>query len=553
MKKLLIAIGILAVIAIGIYIYLHNTKLKDFEPQIKEKLNDLIMKASNGLYHLDIERLETDVVSSKITLINAHLRADTLVYAKLEQAKIAPDDVFDITISQLMIDDIVPADFLLDKAVILGKLFINNPVITVSHKKQAYNQPGKDSSKTVFEKIKNDISSIKVDTLILQNVNFVYTNKDRKNKQTRLANVKLFFSDILVDSTSQFDQQRFLFSRNCLISLQDYTLKTSDSLYRFKIGALEIETASNSMQIKNLQFVPRVAAPAFYKAVKHQQDRFEITMGEVNFNQVNWWAILAEESLLVGRSSIGNGKLQIFNDKSQPVDERSKVGKYPHQLLMKLPFQLRIDTMAIRNIDLSYTELNPKSNEAGTLYFDNIQGLITNITNDPLRIKSNHFTRITAKATFMKQTPLTAGFSFDLNKHKEGQFTINASLGVIKADAINKITIPLGMLKVNSVNIKSLDASVSGDNYQGSATVKIIYDDLNITALKATEDTLKKRGLLSFIANTFVIKKENPYGKQPVRVEKGSFERNTQRSFFNLVWKTIFTGAGKTVGYKVKK
>ncbi len=552
MKKLLIVIIVILAIIGGVYYYLHQNKLKDFEPDIKERLNKLVMDASNGLYHLEIEKLETDVVTSKIVLVNAHLRPDTLVYAQLEQAKIAPDDIFDITISQLSIDDIVPSEFLINKAINLRRLFINQPVISVKHKKQPYNVPEDDSSKTVFEKIKKDILKIQVDTIILNNIDFIYNNTSL-HKVTRLSNVKLFFSDILLDSLSQFDKQRFLFAKNCLISIKDYTVNTSDSLYRFKIGEIEIQTKNQAMQLKKLQFMPRVPVQAFYKKIKHQQDRFEVTTEQISFNKVDWWAIIREESFLVRKVSMVNGTIKIFNDKSQPVDTKSKMNKYPHQLIMKLPFTLKLDTIALNNIDLSYTELNPKSGEKGTLYFDNIQAMITNITNDKEQINTDHFMKIRAKAVFMKKSPVTAGFIFDLAKYKTGNFNVTASLGALQAEALNPITVPLGMLKVNTVNIKSLDVTMKGDNYQGTGTVKMIYDDLNITALKSTGDTLKKRGLLSFIANTFVIKKENPFKNKPIRVETVSYPRNTQKSFFNLVWKTIFTGAGKTVGYKVKK
>jgi hypothetical protein len=552
MKKLLIVIIVILAIIGGVYYYLHQNKLKDFEPDIKERLNKLVMDASNGLYHLEIEKLETDVVTSKIVLVNAHLRPDTLVYAQLEQAKIAPDDIFDITISQLSIDDIVPSEFLINKAINLRRLFINQPVISVKHKKQPYNVPEDDSSKTVFEKIKKDISKIQVDTIILNNIDFIYNNTSL-HKVTRLSNVKLFFSDILLDSLSQFDKQRFLFAKNCLISIKDYTVNTSDSLYRFKIGEIEIQTKNQAMQLKKLQFMPRVPVQAFYKKIKHQQDRFEVTTEQISFNKIDWWAIIGEESFLVRKVSMDNGAIKIFNDKSQPVDTKSKMNKYPHQLIMKLPFTLKLDTIALNNIDLSYTELNPKSGETGTLFFDNIKGVVTNVTNDAEQIKTNHNTRITINAVFMKKSPVTAGFIFDLAKYKNGNFNVTASLGALQAEALNPITVPLGMLKVNTVNIKSLDVIMKGDNYQGTGTVKMIYDDLNITALKSSGDTLKKRGLLSFIANTFVIKKENPFKNKPIRIETVSYPRNTQKSFFNLVWKTIFTGAGKTVGYKVKK
>src|SRR5207249_3934729 len=161
---------------------------------------------------------------------------------------------------------------------------------------QPYNLPTGDSSKTIYQQIQKDISSIKVDTIVLQNVDFIYINKSRQAKETRLFNIKLFFSDILIDSSTQFDQQRFLFAKNCLVSLKDYSINTSDSLYRFKIEGIEIATTARAMQLKTLTFQPRVSVKQFYEHLKHQQDRFEVSLKEASFTNINWWSILAEES-----------------------------------------------------------------------------------------------------------------------------------------------------------------------------------------------------------------------------------------------------------------
>jgi hypothetical protein len=324
MRKWAIIISVLIVIAGGIYFYLRYSKLKDFEPMIKEKLSKLVSEGSNGLYHLDIDILETDVISSKITLVNAHLRPDTAVFAQLEKQQKAPNDLFDVFVSQLSIDDVVAADFMANREINFRRLFINDPVVKVWHKKQPNNKPGtNDSSQTVYSLIKKDINRINVDTIILQNIDFIYTNKDKKNKQTRFTDVKLFFTGILVDSVTQYDQQRFLYAEKSLISLKDYTMNTDDGLYRFGIRELEINTHSSEMLLKNIKFKPLVSTAGFYAKLKHQQDKFDIDIHDVRIGQVNWWALLAEESFSASYAALSNGRIKIYNDKSQPLDLRS--------------------------------------------------------------------------------------------------------------------------------------------------------------------------------------------------------------------------------------
>src|SRR5687767_2180416 len=117
MRKLLLAAAILIVIATGVYYYLRYNKLRDFEPDIINKLDRLVQQASRGLYHLDIETLDTDVLGGKIMLTNAHLRPDLAVYAKMEKEERAPNDLFDVKLKQLLINDVEIINFLTNREI----------------------------------------------------------------------------------------------------------------------------------------------------------------------------------------------------------------------------------------------------------------------------------------------------------------------------------------------------------------------------------------------------------------------------------------------------
>lgn len=553
MKKVIVILSVaLLVIAAGVYWYLHHTKLKDLAPFVKPRLNDLVIKASDSLYRLTVERFETDVTDSLI-LINAHLYPDTTVYARLEKLQKAPNDIFDVMVPRLAVSELTPTAYAAGGTIDIGNLIIDNPVVKVWHKKQPYNLSDNDSSRTVYQQIQKDIKRIKVDTILLNNVDFVYTNRSRQSKQTRFLNVNLFFTDILLDSTTQFDRRRFFFTKTGRINLRDYTLNTDDGLYQLNIQDVQIQTHVRNIQLSKLQFKPRLTKANFYNRVKVARDIYELQISQVNLADVDWWSSMAEESLLVHKVDLKGGGIRIYKDRSKPPEPESKVGKYPHQLLLKAPLQMKIDSMQVHDFDVAYTELNPKSGQTGTVQFSRINGIIEHVSNIPAEIQKNRVCKIEARALFMKKAPLKAEFLLDLPNASKGNFRVNMSMGAMNGADLNSITVPLGLLRVNSINIKSLEASVKGNNYSATGTVKFLYNDLNITALKEAGDTLKKRGLLSFIANTFVLKKENPARGRPARVEPGNWLRDTHKSFFNLVWKTIFAGAGKTIGYKVKK
>jgi hypothetical protein len=554
MKKVLawIALG-LGIIAAVFFFYFKKNKLRDFEPQMKAKISSLVKQASGGLYNLEIGKLEVDVIASKVILIDAHLIPDTVLYNKLLQQKLAPADIFDIEVNTLVINGLSAPDFLAGKAVNLGTLFIDEPEIHVYHRKISYPSPNEDSSKTVYEQISKDVSSIQLDTLLIKNIDFTYHNLSRNNKQTKFKKVNVVFTGFLLDSTSQYDKDRFLYAKDCRINVKDYDFNSSDSLYQLRAGEIDVQTNSKTMEVKKLRLKPRVKRKQFYEQKKHEADIFNVDINDITIENVQWWSLLAEESFVANTAILRNGKVEIFRDKTVRDDTSSKIGKYPHQLLMKVPFDLNVSRLEVKNLDVSYEELNEKTLQTGTVLFTNISGTLTNITNNESQIRENQFCKIIASAKFLNEAPIKIQFIFDLKAIKTGDFEVIAHMDNLNGEKLNSITEPLGLLKINSLNIKSLDASMKANNLRSVGKVKLIYDNLKVTALKDDgTDSLKKRGLFTFIANSFIIKKENEEGKS-VRVAYVTRDRVKEKSFFNLIWKTIFMGAGETAGYKVKQ
>jgi hypothetical protein len=113
---------------------------------------------------------------------------------------------------------------------------------------------------------------------------------------------------------------------------------------------------------------------------------------------------------------------------------------------------------------------------------------------------------------------------------------------------LNQVTSSLGFARAEKGTLNEFTCNLKGDKYglKGSATM--LYQDLNITLLKkGDEPGLKKRKLLSFFANEFVIKDSNPIGKQPVRVTPIQYERIPTKPFFYTLWKGILSGITKSV------
>ena len=106
----------------------------------------------------------------------------------------------------------------------------------------------------------------------------------------------------------------------------------------------------------------------------------------------------------------------------------------------------------------------------------------------------------------------------------------------------------MALIKISSGKINGIDFHFTGDNNSAKGDFVMKYQDLKVDVLKRDKKTndIKKRGLATLAANLLVAN-ENPTS-EGLRKENPEFKRDINKSFFNLVWKTLFTGMKKTVG-----
>ncbi len=554
-KKYVISLIVIAVLGAAIFIYLQTRNLRDFEPQIIAKLQSLVLKGTDSLYRLSIDRIEVDVVKSRIGLVNASLDVDSSVLVKMDSAEEAPDDVFRITLHTLYIDGLDPTDLLDTKSIHLNLLNIENPTIEVFHKKRKYNSEKRKDTTSLHRKLADQISSFSLDTLNIKDAGFIHHNLAMTNKTSELKDVSIHFNKILIDATTEYDTTRFLFAKEAMISLKDYSFRTSDGFYFLKADAVSISAPKNTMEITGFSLKPAMSRTAFDKATGFRKEQYDITVGSMGINQINWWDLLNEDGLTADTIKISDSKVKVYMNRSLPAPQKSKVGSFPHQLLMKLELPVKINKIKVAGLDLQYEEYNPKSGKSAEISFDNTSGTISNITNQAGEIGKDPYMRVSAQSFFMRDAPMQSDFSFDLAHYKEGIFQVDMKLTKIKKEQLEKVANGLGLFSIKSLNIKSLQAHVDGNDKLGKGTVLLLYDDLKVVPLKKDDDKkdgMKERNLLGFVINSFVIKGSNPSGNEKPRNPTEQFVRENDKSFFNLVWKSILVGILKTVGANPK-
>src|SRR4051812_8594711 len=330
-QGVIIVVILLLVIAAVVYIRVQKTtspkpvakseNLIDITPLIVSKLQQLVKDGSDGLYQLSIEQLKPDITSSQVDIIKAKIIPDSAALQKLDTLQKAPDDVFTISLATLHITGVNISDFLHSKEINVDSIFVASPLIQVAHTDRPYNaaQRARDSSLTLYQKLTKQFTSITISSIVVKEGTFITTNLSQKKKTTRLKGVDIQVSDLKIDSLTQYEKDRFLFSKNAAFSCKDYVASTSDSLYVFKVGSFALAADKHTLTAKEVVLEPRGNKEAFERKLKHRNDMFTIRFPEIICRNIDWWALVNSQQLNAEEVLVRNGSIKDYFNRALPA------------------------------------------------------------------------------------------------------------------------------------------------------------------------------------------------------------------------------------------
>ena len=512
-------------------------------PVIHQRLEKLIVAGSDSLYNFKLDHISVSFWSSSVTLKDLHIALDSARYAEREKLANLPALTFEINMVNGSIGGIGLLPLLFDKKITIESIISKNADITFSRHFRKSEKKIKTSNDPLWKLIQPDIKSISINKIILDNVSINYTNADSARAfKWKFEHCSTIIDNTNVDSASSMDKDRILFSKNVSIQFNDIKLQTSDGLYAIEAKKLWYSSAAKNVEFESFKFHPLAGQKAFYNKVGYDKDRFNLDFPKIRMINFLLPQLINSNILEVDTVDLTSPQISVYKDRTAPTDTRSKLGNYPHQQLQKIPLTLTIKQIHVSDGQVSYTEKNRKSGMEGKLTFQKLRGTIKNVTNDLAGIQKNSKCVIDLNGTLLQHSPLHAVFTFPLAEAESGNFEVNADISKLGAAQLNAVTVPLAQASIKSLDISELHYYVKGNERLGTGQLSMLYKNLELDLKKIDEDDgkMKNRKLLSFLVNKLVVYPENPANGTERKAVAIQTIRNPQKSFFNLIWKTLF-------------
>ncbi len=526
-----------------------------WKPLLSNVIKNTIVNATDSLYHINFSDIQINIITGSVTVDNITFLPDTAVYRKMVMNNIAPENIVELKINRLTINNAKPFKVYFYRKLVINELTINKPSLVITYNRLRNKIKQKVDNRTVYERIKKTLKSVKLNALYLADVDFKYVDKSiPKPRITAVKNVNIRLKDILIDSLSQFDTTRIFTTKDIFASIDNYNFTTPDKLYDLSIKHLELSTQNKNLLVNGLQFLPRYNETDFPKQFKVQMERYKLFFDSIKLEKIDYFKLIDSRTLHANTLTIKKANVSVLLDRGYPVRMDDRGVNFPAIALKRVNWNLTVDTLSIQNTTVNYAEYNPKSGQKGTIVLNRINGKIYHVTNDSVLIEKRPMVNAYFSSYIMNKAKLDIQLQFNL-KSTNGAFTYKGTVGEMEIAAINPVTKPLAMVIANNGIMHKLKFNIAGNLKGAGGTVSILYDNLNIILMKRGErKNYKRMGIVSLLANALLLERSNPRKKNEKPFIASVYgNRLPQSSFFNLMWKTVFLGLKENVGITKEK
>ncbi|RZF58967.1 AsmA family protein [Sphingobacterium corticibacterium] len=548
--KWVIGILVLIVVALaGVSWYLS----RNWKPIVEEQLQELVKSSTDSLYRLTYEDLDMTVALGNVTLKNVLLKPDTQVYARMEAAELAPDNLYDIEIKELKVKRFGILNMLRNRELHIKSIDLTEPRIHLTNKYHAYNDTiaTEKPKKSLYESIKGVLNAVNIGRIDIERAAFRLTklNEDSVSTNFGLDSLQIRAEDILIDEHAQADTSRLYYTKLIEAFIPGFEYTFSDGFYKARFEALQINTQAQTLLLTQVDFRPALDKAAFYKKHGKNVTRADLHFDTLYMEKLDFKKLIEEQQTIAQRVSVKNGHATLYGDKRYPKQPVNQIGQAPHQKLMRVKKRISVDTVFVKNIDVVYGEMSGKYHREGEISFNGATGTITNVTNDTVILSQDKYMRADLRAKVMGRGNLHAKFTFDMLS-KTGEHTYNGTLGAMSATAFNRILDPLLNVGIRSGNIRGIRFNISGTDYRSRGDFHFDYDNLKIDLKADPGKPQKKRSLkiASFLVNQLIINDSNPDANEKYHVGSVNHRRVPEHTFFKNLWESLLDGIKQTAG-----
>lgn len=513
-KKILIGIAVILLLVVALNIGLNFW--------IARQLPHIINEQNDSPYLITYKDLN-------ISLLSQTLKATEIIVVPKSSLDIkAGKPGIYANIESLEVNRFKIWDLVFSNKIVAKNLIVEKPQVTLLQKD---GKAIKNSKSIRSEVVKPFSKIIYVSDVYLNHAEVKITEIKNNKPILNASNLSLKLEGIFINEETLEKKIPFTY--------QTYSIDCDSLYYRanafYHLETGKIATTNNGLKIAAFKMVPEYSRKAFVKAIPTEKDIYAISATDISVHDMVWG--FKNEAFYFNTRSIvlDDVNANIYRNKL-PKDDLTKKELY-NKLLRDIPFEMKVDTLQLKNSKLVYEEEKDFELGAGKLIFSKFNLTATGIASGFKQTKLPPV-KIKVKCQFMDSAPMHVNWTFNILDQSDG-FNIKGHIYNFPAERLIPFTKPYINAEVKG-DLDEVYFNFTGNDNHAKGDFAINYDHLKVSIYKKN-DRKKKNKLLTAVANLFV-KKDT---KDKVKSAEIAVDRIQEKSFYNYLWRSIAEGLKK--------
>jgi len=347
------------------------------------------------------------------------------------------------------------------------------------------------------------------------------------------SNLNLTIHNLRFDSSSA---NRYEFYENFNLGLNDYSVKVHGENFKIDVSDVQADSKKSTLNLNGIE----VSQIRSYGA--EQRYYFINKICSARASSIDFERFLIWQEVHTRRLDINQMDLRIFLDEGKAV-RPSYASDMPQDLMRKLPFYLRVDTVKINNSNIAYLDQDKKLKEPGRITFERLDLLALNFTNDSTLMTDAYPAIMDGKTYIMGKGLLKFRIIIPLLSKKFDTY-FSGTIDTMDGKAFNSL-LAFADIQITRGRILPGEFQVEINHGSAAGRMKFQYEDLHIKVVNPKSHKVAK--LKSLVGN-FMLKNGNPKkkGSDP-EIVPVSGKISNEDGFFYFMWKVLRDGIVTTV------
>jgi hypothetical protein len=515
---------------------------------IERKIDAFLLGEKLKHYHVQYNRAGFNFLNRSVSLIGFKLIPDSVFLDSIAKTKINTA-VMEFSVGRITVAGIDFGALLKGEALTVRKVTVRKPEMKlykfngkVRTAEKASNRTGFLGDSVFLAKLSH---KIEIKRILLKKTRLVIYNYNQHKTTLSSDRITIMASGLILAPSGHGNHYFYPSVETVLLVAKDNYIALSNPLYEIKFKELTVDLTHNAMHFKGFHYLSPYSKKNFSKHIKFQKERFDFYAGTVDFSGIDTYRFLLKNEIHIRKIIVSDAVIDLFRDKNVPFNHAQRP-LLPNQSLKRMKGKFKIDSVLIRNVHFAYAEQIPGRSHLLQVSFSYLSGYLVHLS-DMASLWKKYPMQVDLEGRFMKRAPFHIRFVFPLWV-KSDTFSFQGSIkGPVPFKIFNPAVFPASGLKFTGGTLTRMTFRGNANPRYATGTMTMLYHDMSFEAMKKKNSNSANK-FISWGVNSFV-RRNNPRKGKDKEVKSVSmfFQRDMEKGFGNLLWKTLFSGMKATM------